>query len=313
VIVDGGAVHVGGRDSLFALDAATGARRWAFETAPGSGYSPDATQIAAGDGAVYVVAQDAVHALDATTGTARWTVPLGDGGILGTSIGAAAGVLYVANVDRLEKRDAASGRVQWTFRSEFVASPTPDGARLIVQDGSAVTALSADTGRVIWRHDTGQHLDMRLAVADGVVCCFNGFDGSFIVLDEPTGTRRWSTTLQRVESGQPGGPPAIGAGAVYVTGGDEQVHAFAADSGAPRWNRPDRDIGGGTASTQPVHVDGVVYAGSQNGRVYAWEATSGEERWMKAPVGGGVEVIAVSGGTVYTGLFEGRVVALAQP
>jgi eukaryotic-like serine/threonine-protein kinase len=314
VVVDGDVVHVGGRDSLFAFDRGTGARRWAFETAPGSGYTPTESQITAGDGAVYVVGQDAVHALDAVTGAARWAVPIGDNGILGTSIGAAAGVLYVANAERLEKRDAASGHVLWTFRSEFAGSPTPDGARLIIQDGSAVTALAADTGKAIWRHDTGHHLDMRLAVADGVVCCFNAFEGELIALDEPTGTRRWSTTVPELGTGEGAdGPPAVGAGAVYVAGGDEQVHAFAADSGAPRWNLPDRDIGGGTVSTQPVHVDGVVYAGSQNGRVYAWDATSGAERWVKAPFGGGVVAIAVSGGAIYTGLSGGRVVALGQP
>jgi outer membrane protein assembly factor BamB len=315
VLVDGDAVQVGGRDSLFALDAGTGARRWAFETAPGSGYSPTASQIAAGDGAVYVLSQDAVHALDAATGTARWAVPLGEAGILGASIAAAPGFLYVANIDRLEKRDAASGRVLWTFRSELAASPTPDGPRLVVQDGSAVTALAADTGKVIWRHDTGHHLDMRLAVADGVVCCFNAFDGEVIALDEPTGTRRWSTAVPLGLGAGIDGPPAVGTGAVYLTGVDEQVHAFAADTGAPRWNRPDRDVGGGTASTQPVHADGVVYAGSQNGRIYAWDAASGAERWVHEPTGAwaGVEVVAVAGGTVYAGLFGGRVVALAQP
>jgi outer membrane protein assembly factor BamB len=313
-IVAGNSVYVGARDSLFALDATTGTRRWSFETAPGSNYSPDREQISIGDGAVYVAAMEHVYALDAATGATRWTIPIG--GILSVSLHADSGVLYLANGDQLDKRDARTGRPLWTVRTEFAKAPTPVGDRVFVRDMSIVAALAADTGRSVWRYDAGGRFDERLAVADGIVCCFNANDGTLIALDQATGAKRWSATVPRVEWGEPKGRPAIGSGAVYVTGGDEQVHAFAIDSGAPRWNLPDKDRGGGTVSTQPIFAGATVHAGSGNGIVYAWDAVTGAQQW-RTSLEGKVESLTVSGGIVYAAMTPwgapGRIVALAQP
>jgi outer membrane protein assembly factor BamB len=317
VIADGGAVHVGGsnsRPTLATFDAGTGARRWAFDMPQVErSFLLDATNFAVAGGSVCVAADGAIHAVDATTGTTRWTVPLDerhDG--LRVGVGAA-DALYVANRDRLEKRDPASGRVLWAYTGIATAAPTTDGARCFIQDGLSITALAADTGRMIWRHDVEQNLLIRLAAADGLVCGVDDTSGTLMALDAVTGTVRWSATVPQRPSNDPRRLAAVGSGVVCVTSDDNQVHAFSADTGALLWVRPDRAAGEGAVRTSPVIADGLVYAGGDNGRVYAWDAASGSQRWVKPTGMGPITAVGAAGGTVFAASIVGQVMAMGQP
>ncbi|MFF8713089.1 PQQ-binding-like beta-propeller repeat protein [Streptomyces sp. NPDC015184] len=89
-----GVVYVGDSiEYLFALDAATGKKRWAFETE-----SNIFAAAAVADGVVYVPSADSnLYAVDARTGKKRWTFHTGDD--LESSPTVAGDVLYVGSND----------------------------------------------------------------------------------------------------------------------------------------------------------------------------------------------------------------------
>ncbi|MER6020027.1 serine/threonine-protein kinase [Streptomyces anulatus] len=89
-----GVVYVGDSiEYLFALDAATGKQRWAFET-ESSVFSASAVA----DGVVYVCSEDShLYAVDARTGKKRWAFRTGAG--LESSPTVAGDVIYVGSKD----------------------------------------------------------------------------------------------------------------------------------------------------------------------------------------------------------------------
>ncbi|MFJ6433620.1 PQQ-binding-like beta-propeller repeat protein [Streptomyces sp. NPDC091416] len=92
--VAGGVVYAGDSiEYLFALDAATGRKRWAFETGSSVFSAP-----AVADGVVYVCSDDShLYAVDARTGKKRWAFRTGAG--LECSPTVAGDVVYVGSKD----------------------------------------------------------------------------------------------------------------------------------------------------------------------------------------------------------------------
>jgi outer membrane protein assembly factor BamB len=79
-------------NGLYALDAATGERRWLFPTG-----SPVLTAPAVADDRVYVSSGSTLYAIDLETGVAHWSYPAGDR-IL-TSSAVVDGVVYFGSRD----------------------------------------------------------------------------------------------------------------------------------------------------------------------------------------------------------------------
>jgi outer membrane protein assembly factor BamB len=100
--------------------------------------------------------------------------------------------------------------------------------------------------------------------------------------------------------------PAVAAGIVYVSSGDDNVYALNALTGAQVWNYTT----GSGVSSSPAVADGVVYVGSFDYKVYALNATTGAQVWNCA-TGSYVESSpAVADGVVYVGSQDGNVYAL---
>lgn len=116
--------------------------------------------------------------------------------------------------------------------------------------------------------------------------------------------------------------PRYAGGSVYVGGVDGRVHAVDARTGTERWSFR----AGGEIRTRPTVADGAVYFQADDGFLYKLGATGGEEIWRVQVVEKPVERlpfddpksrydrfgsdVTASGGRLYLGTHDGRVLAL---
>lgn len=151
-----GAVVVGGASGVVhAVDAATGASLWTFDTEGRIRHGA-----AAAGNRVFVASEAGrLHALDRATGVELWRYEIG--GKPGAGLVVADGRVYVAGRDaRLHAVDADTGEASWRlgFWSSWVeAAPIVHEGVLYVgsSDMRRVTALDPATGRVHWRSPVG--------------------------------------------------------------------------------------------------------------------------------------------------------------
>jgi outer membrane protein assembly factor BamB len=176
---------------VWALDAETGERAWAYpkrDEVNDCGFVTMPPVV--GDDTVYTCVQTDrddyldLTALDATTGEKRWERPI-EGGMFGT-VAVANGTVYVPLTQRLLAVDAETGDRRWRHRIE-----TPD--HVLAQE----FCFSTPT------------------VADGTVY-FGTEDGRVRALDAETGDRRCEYALGgRFDLRR---PPTVTDGTIYVTG-----------------------------------------------------------------------------------------------
>ncbi|MEU8851946.1 PQQ-binding-like beta-propeller repeat protein [Streptomyces sp. NPDC048564] len=297
-VVDG-TVYVGSNDgNVYALDAATGNRRWLarisrrFFTAIHHSSSP-----AVVDGTVYIGSKDQkVYALDAATGTPRWTYATGSSVVSSPAV--VDGTVYIGSRDkRVYALDAATGTPRWTHTAGdwvYLSSPAVvDGIVYVGSRDKRVYALDAATGTPRWTYATGDWVDSSPAVVDGTV--YIGSDDKRVyALDAATGTPRWTyATGSSVDSS-----PAVVDGTVYIGSRDAKVYALDAVTGTPRWAY---STDGEVYLSSPAVVDGTVYIGSKDQKVYALDAATGIPRWTHTTSGEVVSSPTVVDGTVYIG------------
>lgn len=228
----------GGMDStefVCALDAATGAERWRFNSAGPLFSSP----VVAG-GLVYVSSSDAddysdtpkdesspgvLYALDAASGTERWKFPTGPSG---ESPAISGGLVYAGDLGGyLHALDAVSGTERW---------------KCSIEDGAGPPVVS------------------------GGMVYVGGADGYVYALDAASGAQRWKFKTLFWASN----PPAASADLVYAVARDNSgdagyVYALDAASGVQRWKFEAAGIGDSTA----VVSGALVYLGSADGSLYA--------------------------------------------
>ncbi|ELY68015.1 PQQ-binding-like beta-propeller repeat protein [Natrinema versiforme] len=197
---------------------------------------------------------------------------------------AANGSVYavVPDSDRVVALDASSGRIRW---EQTVGEPRSIGSnRPAVRDGTVyvssrpgdVVAFDAETGDRRWSVRPEPHADSALeyrnfsppTVTDAglVVPDREGV----VLLDRTDGSVRW----EYVHDGNaPDGSAAVADGTVFVTDGEESLHAIDLENGTREWTAeysPDTD---------PVVADGVVYLGYQISELVAIDAETGDRRW----------------------------------
>jgi outer membrane protein assembly factor BamB len=162
-----------------------------------------------------------------------------------------------------------------------LATPAVAGGLLFLGGGFGsydFYAFDADTGRVVWQHQTTDDGPTAAVVCDGHVA-FNTESCELEVLTV-TGRAVWKRWL--------GDPlmsmPAVGGGHVYVTypdsRGDRQhyVAAFDLRTGREAWKRRL----GGEAITAPVLAEGHVYLATLDGTLYCFRQDDGTPLWQEA-------------------------------
>src|SRR6266702_1507040 len=150
--VVGGVVYVGSADdNVYALDAASGTKKWAYHT----GNNVDSPAVVGG--VVYVGSADGnVYALDAASGTKKWAYH--SGGPVLSSPTVAGCVVYVGSADgNVYALDAASGAKKGALHTGYITS-SPAGAGGVVYAGSdngMIYAVDAASGAKKWAYSTG--------------------------------------------------------------------------------------------------------------------------------------------------------------
>lgn len=133
-VVDG-IVYAGSTDNnLYAIDVATGAKRWAFST----GGSITLSSAAVAHGVVYVGSEDhKLYAIDAARGTLLWSYSTGSSSISSPAV--ANGAVYVGSGDRaVYALDARTGALKHTYRTAgtIIAQPTVSTGTLYAADSA---------------------------------------------------------------------------------------------------------------------------------------------------------------------------------
>lgn len=265
-LIANGVVYAGCDDGhLYAVDLATGAEKWRYDTTEEVGTLP----VLAG-GVVYVATlEDTVFAIDAATGQWKWHHRRqNDSGFTirgAAGVAVADGVVYAGYSDGwVAALDAGSGQPRWERRvspsGQFVdvdSTPQVAGGRVYVASYSgAVSALDARTGAPQWEFKVPNAT--RLVAGRGEIVVVAG--GRVWSLDPVSGTVLWSTAL----GGEPAGRPVLHRGRVLVPNVNGLLW-LDAESGRPlRVFNP----GSGVSAT-PAVLGRHAYVLSNDGELFA--------------------------------------------
>jgi serine/threonine-protein kinase len=137
--VSGETVYIGSSKRVYALDAATGTKRWAYDTGDRAGSAPTVA-----DDVVYTGCYDKkVYALDAATGNRRWAFDTG-GKVEGTPK-VTGEVVYVGSADhKVYALDVETGQENWSYATGggILSSPAvTDGVVYVGSRDHSVYAL----------------------------------------------------------------------------------------------------------------------------------------------------------------------------
>lgn len=156
IIATLGLIYVSTSEGLYALDAATGAVAWRFDTELPLGNSPTVA-----DGVLYVGGYDRkLHALDARTGRYLWA-------FAGASAGYDTNPLVVDGRVLLGNRDGAfyavgahgtaqAGQLLWKYETGgpiHLSAAYADGVVYFAAGDNRAYALNAASGAVVWRSE----------------------------------------------------------------------------------------------------------------------------------------------------------------
>ena len=254
---------------LYALDAGTGAVRWAFKTADTIHSSP-----AVADGMVYVGNMESrLYAVNADTGEQRWHFQAGTDSTyfnqhgLQSSPVVANGRVYIGGRDGgLHVVDAQTGEAVWKFDTNgswVLGSAAVDGDRVYLgtSDTNMLRALDATTGESLFGTSLATYIYSSPAIA-GETIYIGTCGGVLFAVDATSGDVMWQFRTEasaRDTHGilNPDGTwnlAALFAGEYTVENASAAVEKFL-------------DLGAFLSS--PVLRDGVLYIGSADGNLYA--------------------------------------------
>ncbi len=290
---------------LHAIDLATGAERWRYDSHRCGWSSP-----ALGRGLVFAtfigdphcssLPNGEVAAFSARTGKLRWRRAIGQSE---SSPLLAGRTVYFGDTNgRVHALDAATGKSRWSYETgaPVKASPTLAHGRLFVGNyAGTFYALDARTGKLLWENGGHGNIYSSAAVAAGRVFVGSG-DGHVYAFSTRSGAGLWSFPTGKYVYAS----PAVWRGVVLVGSYDGNFYAINAATGTLRW---DFHSGGAISGAASV-IDGVVYFSTLTRKTFALDAATGRlvERWND----GAYSPAVAAGDRLYlVGL--GRIYALA--
>ncbi len=310
-------VYLVAGDTLYAIAASDGTRRW--QTRTDGSVTPDPT---AADGVVYTTAipNSLVTARRASDGVALWSklviraegkrIALAGDTLYMTTDMFGGEILFPGYVHGIYALRASDGTIRWHHdTTDPVISPplVVDGV-VYASVGTSLLALRATDGAQLWQRPLaiGGHpyLALWLAFSAGTLYTYGreqnpdqpyapatsgGTDATVFAVQASDGSVRWSRQLDGGEPDQEVSTPLIADGIVYVRSRGKGVpetgfglHALRASDGVSLWTYP-ADV------TQPAVAGGVVYVGaisnSSASSVVALHSTDGTLIWKQQVAG----------------------------
>lgn len=282
-VVSDGVLYAGAKNGkFFALDAKTGARKWAFQAD-----AAITSTASVGDGRiVFETDANTIYALD-LDGHEVWHRATGSN----LPFDAMAGFHMVED---------------WDY---WASSPLLENGRVFVGSGDGkIYALDAKTGNEIWSFASQGRMRSSPA-SDGQTIYAGSFDGRLYALDRETGKLRWSfkTLGNKVfPEGSIQSSPTIANGLVLFGARDFNLYALDAKTGREAWHQ---SVKNSWVPSTPAVDGGRVYTGSADGRAaFAYDLKTGTLLWttpldnlmFSSPViAGGKLYLATMGGSVF--------------
>jgi outer membrane protein assembly factor BamB len=257
--------------SVYAIDAVTGAIRWATNGLVQALSSPAIA------GAVFVGGSGKLYSLDVSTGVTLWTYPTRFG--VYSSPAVSGGVVYFG-ADGMFAIDATTGSLVWHTGVADDIDSSPAVANGLVYAGTFVKgkvyAFDAATGTPVWKVALNAGSISSSPVVSGGLLYIATNDGSLFALNALTGAQAW-----RVDGvGQIlFATPALAGGILYLPTPNNRLYAFDAATGDTLWTAPTD----GPLYSCPSVANGVVYVSSyvpSGGTLYGLDATTGTVLWQ---------------------------------
>lgn len=266
-----GVVYFGSGDgNIYALDAASGALRWKYQTGDVVHASP-----AVSESVVYVGSWDSYfYAIDARTGALKWRFHGGEDPAVHNQVGfqssaaVAGGTVYVGCRDsNLYALDATSGTQRWRFSTNsswVITSPAVHEGRVYfaTSDSSLYHVVEAATGKPILQMQDKAYIFSSPALAGDVVL-HGVLNGTLVARDLASGRVLWQyeTEASRRNNG-------------WMLTADRRFNQQMIYR-SPWREAPivatERQLSVGAIFSSPLVVNGVVYFGSTDGNLYAIE------------------------------------------
>lgn len=304
--VANGAVYIGSGDqSFYAIDAATGKKKWSYVAGPGmvsSNYTSYPVPAAVlKNGIVYFVTEDGLHVLDAITGKRKWLfetlqeIPIENMNmrkkrtpsepVLGD------GVIFLTAWP-FSLVDTPQARMSSLPRKSFVYAVDPESGKanwVVSVDGTFISAPTTAKGLVFFAVKEGpQHNPSPLNHRDKLYA-INAADGQ---VKWKFDAESWYGTSQLL----------IAAGRVYFSN-NKSLLALEMEAGRQLWSFSADQINAGLwADDQHVylitHKDSLL---RPNRTLHALALTTGQEKWSRG-LSGDARIGTVHDGVVYAGV-----------
>ena len=252
---------------LYALNSATGAKKWERALGPFIYSSPaisrDGTTIYSGSG------DFALHAVSASTGAELWSFPTGYWVDSSPAVGDN-GTIYFGSWDKSVYAVNPDGTEKWRVPTSGAVISSPaigrDGMIYVATyNAGAVYAIMPDDGVVKWVYSAAGSLASSPALgADGAIY-LGGIDQQFYALN-PDGTERWKYRA----GGSIFSSAAVRADGTIIFGADDGLVRALNPAGTLKWSYTTGDL---VASSPAVAADGSIYVGSFDGKLHSLNGT----------------------------------------
>lgn len=310
VVTDAGSAYVYGRQGdLYALDAATGAQRWALDLSPNEYSDENRWPIpAVADGVIYTGTFDGnMLAIDASEGSVIWQRALSDQPVVASPLVLDGQLFETTPEGTIVRLDPATGDTVWTWTGDTEladwAAAAGGGLFYIADAGGDLVAIDTATGTTKWIADLN---DARRnpAYADGVVYV-GGDSRSFYALDATTGSVIWKTDPA---AGDQGLNPIVTPDAVIATFMNGPMEALDLKTGAVLWSAE----GPGESISPHASALAVYCASADLTSLVAYDLKTGAELGRISADGLGA-IAAISGDTIIYGNADGGAVRAIGP
>lgn len=291
-VVVNGKIYVSGGDSLYCLDAATGAFIWGYEDGC---YCPTVA-----DGKLYLGC-GWIKCLDADNGNLIWTSD--DCGLWWPGMAVTSGKVYAGDASEdgtVWCLDASTGDSVWCYdgiTGWIDAAPAISDGKVYIASrysgGGYVYCLNALTGDLIWNQETtGDVICSSPVVANSRVYLADNW--YVYCMDAANGNILW----QEYHVGDIFNTVAINSGRIYYGCTDSRLYCLDAFTGNELWHY---SVGDHILYSSPAIADNKVFVGSQDYNVYCLNYQNGDLIWSYTT---GFEIESspcVADGIVYIG------------